>query len=333
VINLTVTIKDIAKLAGVSYSTVSKALNNSPLVKEETRRKILDVACEMGYEPNLAAKQLVRKKTDVIGLMWPTIERIVLATLVTNISKAFEKTPYSMILSVDTQETAVDTFRKFQVDGMIVFGESKHMHLYDYTIPFVVYGVSESTQPLYPIIDANHEASMYKAVEHLHQLGHRQITYIGQYDKSDALQIEKVDGYVKAMKKLHLADYIHIVDSNGLNWFDGYSAIDRALESKPTAMIGGSYDLSGGMIRALQEKGFSIPHDISLISYDNIPQMANMEVPMTCIGVPVHLLAEEIVQAIIHQIESPTEEPTVKKLTPTLTIRESTGPSPEPSDS
>ncbi|GAE92175.1 hexuronate utilization operon transcriptional repressor ExuR [Gracilibacillus boraciitolerans JCM 21714] len=84
---MNVTIKDIAKEANVSYSTVSKALNNSPLVKEITKQKILRVAKQMGYEPNLAAKQLVRKKTEVIGLLWPTIERLVLATLVTNISK------------------------------------------------------------------------------------------------------------------------------------------------------------------------------------------------------------------------------------------------------
>ncbi|MFC4402718.1 LacI family DNA-binding transcriptional regulator [Gracilibacillus xinjiangensis] len=327
---MTVTIKDIARIAGVSYSTVSKALNNSPLVKEVTKRKILKVAEEMGYEPNLAAKQLVRKKTDVIGLMWPTIERIVLATLVTNISKAFEATPYSMILSVDSPETAMDTFKKFQVDGMIVFGESNKISVTTDNIPFVIYGVSGKNETTSPIIDANHEASMQKAVKHLFELGHRHIAYIGHLDTEDALQSEKVEGYEKAMKHFGLNEYIQIINSNGLNWFDGYTAIDEVLgqEKLPTAIIGGSYDISGGILRALQEKGVRIPADISIVSYDNIPQMATMEVPMTCTGVPVDILAEEIVHTIIERIESDEEIESVKKLSPTLTERESSGPPP-----
>ncbi|KAB8137580.1 LacI family transcriptional regulator [Gracilibacillus oryzae] len=328
---MTVTIKDIAKVAGVSYSTVSKALNNSPLVKEITKRKILKVAAEMGYEPNLAAKQLVRKKTDVIGLMWPTIERIVLATLVTNISKAFETTSYSMILSVDAPETAMDTFKKFQVDGMIVFGESNSITVSTENIPVVIYGVSGKNESAYPIIDANHEASMQKAVQHLVELGHRRIAYIGHLDQEDALQSEKVEGYEKAMKHFKLDENITIINSNGLNWFDGYTATDIMLEQdkRPTAIIGGSYDISGGILRALQEKGVQVPEDISIVSYDNIPQMATMEVPMTCAGVPVDVLAEEIVHSIIERIESDEEIELVKKLSPTLTERESTGPPPE----
>ncbi|MGN8645943.1 LacI family DNA-binding transcriptional regulator [Gracilibacillus sp. HCP3S3_G5_1] len=321
---MSVTIKDIAKEANVSYSTVSKALNNSPLVKEVTKQKILRVAKEMGYEPNLAAKQLVRKKTEVIGLIWPTIERIVLATLVTNISKAFESTPYSMILSVDSTDTAMETFKKFQVDGMIVFAESEKM-IPEENIPFVAYGVSGKKEVTYPIIDANHEQAMKKAVQYLYDLGHRNIAYVGLMNTEDALQNEKVEGYQKAMKQMGLTE--QSVATTGLDWFDGYLAVDDVLHLKkrPTAIIGGSYDVSSGILRALQEKGLGVPDDFSLISYDNIPQMETTEIPMTCIGVPVDELAKEIVDAVIHRIES-EETKMVRKLNPSLTERESTGP-------
>ncbi|MGP4039373.1 LacI family DNA-binding transcriptional regulator [Gracilibacillus sp. D59] len=321
---MSVTIKDIAKEANVSYSTVSKALNNSPLVKEVTKQKILRVAKEMGYEPNLAAKQLVRKKTDVVGLIWPTIERIVLATLVTNISKAFESTRYSMILSVDSAETAIETFKKFQVDGMIVFAESENM-IPEENIPLVAYGVSGKSEVTYPIIDANHEQAMDQAVEYLYNLGHQNIAYVGLMNTDDALQNEKVEGYKKAMRKIGLTD--QSIATNGLDWFDGYLAVDNVLhiEQRPTAIIGGSYDISSGILRALQEKGISVPEDLSLISYDNIPQMETTEIPMTCIGVPVDELAEEIVHAIIERVES-EEINVVKKLNPTLTERQSAGP-------
>ena len=78
---MTITIKDIAKQVGVSYSTVSKALNNSPLVKQETKDKIIKLAKEMGYEPNYAAQSLVSKQSRVIGLIWPTLERVAPSTL------------------------------------------------------------------------------------------------------------------------------------------------------------------------------------------------------------------------------------------------------------
>lgn len=322
---MSVTIKDIAKEANVSYSTVSKALNNSSLVKETTKQKILKVAKEMGYEPNLAAKQLVRKKTEVIGLVWPTIERIVLATLVTNISKAFDATAYSMILSVDSTQTAMETFKKFQVDGMIIFAESDIIPPED-NIPFVAYGVSRKGHGAYPIIDANHEKAMKEAVQYLHRLGHRHIAYIGLIDTEDALQREKVEGYHKAMKEAGLESLR--IDTEGLDWVNGYHAVDKLLtmKNKPTAVIGGSYDISGGILRALQERKVKIPEELSLISYDNIPQMETMEIPMSCIGVPSEELANEIVRAIIEHIETEEDHQLVKKLNPSLTIRQTTGP-------
>src|SRR5690606_20639509 len=108
---MSVTIKDIAKITGVSYSTVSKALNDSPLVKPSTKNRIHKVAREMGYEPNFAAQRLVSKQTKIIGLIWPTIERVVLSTLVMNISNEIRKTPYSMILSVEPIPASLDTFK------------------------------------------------------------------------------------------------------------------------------------------------------------------------------------------------------------------------------
>ena len=161
---MNITIKDIAKVAGVSYSTVSKALNNSPLVKDNTKKRIVDIAKELGYEPNFAAQRLVSKQTKIIGLIWPTIERVVLSTLVTKISDEINKTPYSMILSVDPVQTSLDTFRRFQVDGIILFEENIDVSVDPNTIPLLSYGVAGKEVARYPIIDANHEQAMYEAV-------------------------------------------------------------------------------------------------------------------------------------------------------------------------
>ncbi|WP_342504805.1 LacI family DNA-binding transcriptional regulator [Sporosarcina sp. FSL K6-2383] len=323
---MNVTIKDIAKVAKVSYSTVSKALNNSPLVREDTKRRIVEIAKELGYEPNFAAQRLASKQTRIIGLIWPTIERVVLSTLVTKISDKINATPYSMILSVDPVQIALDTFKRFQTDGIILFEENTDISIDTSSIPLLSYGVAGKENSPYPIIDANHEQAMYEAVHYLTQLGHTNIVYIGDLSSTDPMQIEKYNGFKKAMTLFGLpGDNDQLIDTAGLNAYDGYLATLKTLANSthPTAIVGGSFDISGGIIRGIKERNLKIPEDISIISYDNIPQMADIEIPLTCIGVPVDTLATEIVTTIIKFIEEKDVHPLVKKLTPILNERAS----------
>ncbi|WP_226037416.1 LacI family DNA-binding transcriptional regulator [Aquibacillus saliphilus] len=326
---MNITIKDIAAIAGVSYSTVSKALNNSSLVKEDTKRRIIELSKDMGYEPNFAAQRLVSKNTKVIGLIWPTIERTVLATLVTKISNEMAKTLYSMILSVDSIQKSMETFKKFQVDGIILFEENIYTEINPNTIPMISYGVSGERNSHYPIIDANHSQAMDDAIHYLYELGHREIIYIGNISPIDPLQMEKFEGFKNAMKKYGITyNNDNIINTGGLDWYHGYQAVDEVLNRKalPTAIIGGSYEISGGIIRCLKQNNVHIPGEISVISYDNIPQMAHLEIPLTCIGVSVEDLAVEIVYSAIKLIETSNVNTEIKKLTPTLVERKSCAP-------
>ncbi len=324
---MTVTIKDIAKVAGVSYSTVSKALNDSPLVKNKTKRKIVALADEMGYAPNFAAQHLVSRKSRIIGLIWPTIERVVLATLVTKISHEINKTPYSMILSVDPIDKSLDTFKKYKVDGAILFEEDARVQITNFPSPILVYGVAGTLSSDYPVVDPNHQQAILQAVTYLYDLGHRRIAYVGFISKNDPRQIGKYLGFINALKKLGIEELNkgHVFNTEGLDWHDGYSAISQLveLETPVTAIVGGSYEISGGIIRGLKDHNIQIPRDISLISYDNIPQMENMEVPLTSVGVTTEQLASNIVQTVIQMVES--EEPLsgVTMLSPTLVERKS----------
>lgn len=321
---MNITIKDIANKAGVSYSTVSKALNDSPLVKNSTKQQIIELANKMGYEPNFAAQKLVSKQTKIIGLIWPTVDRVVLSTLVTKINNIINQTPYSMILSVDPVQTSLDMFRRFQVDGIILFEENIDTHVKPSTIPLLSYGVAGKKQLNYPLIDANQEQAMYDAVKYLYNLDHNKIAYIGDFSANDPLQIEKLLGFRKAMKHFGLAlNKDNQIDTQGLDWYNGYLAVNKLLNKPnlPTAIIGGSYDISSGIIRGIKEKKIRIPQDISIISYDNVPQMANLEVPLSCIGVPIDKLASEIVKSIISYIENKDLKPFIKKMTPELLER------------
>ncbi len=321
---MTITIKDIAKKIGVSYSTVSKALNDSPLVRQETKDKIIKLAKEMGYEPNYAAQRLVSKQSNVIGLIWPTLERVAPSTLVTKINEEISKHGYSMILSINSIEESIDMFKRFQVDGAIVFNKDNIHMPKTFPMPIVTYGVNQNKS--IPVIDVNYKEAMHAAVEYLYNLGHENIAFLGDFSFMDERQVEKYHGFQQAMETFGLKTGNHnLINTGGLDWYDGYMATNRLLSSpfKPTAMIGTSFDISAGIIRSLRQANYIIPKDMSVISYDNIPQMENLEVPLTSVGVPVEEIAQQMVQTLLYYMDDPRSVPLSQKLTPKIAERTS----------
>ena len=321
---MNITIKDIAQMAGVSYSTVSKALNDSPLVKEETKEKIIKIAKELGYEPNFAAQRLVSKESKVIGVIWPTLERIAPSALITSINKAIQLNSYSMILSVDPTLESLEMFKRFQVDGVIVFDENNNSVLDTAKVPIVTYGVGKNKN--HSVIDVNYQEAIIMAVEYLYNLGHRNIAYVGDFSPFDDRQMEKYYGLKKVMNKLQLPfNNSNLINTAGLDWYDGYLATKRLLDSSslPTAIIGASYDISAGVIRALREANYIIPKDFSVISYDNIPQMGKTEIPLTSVGVPVDTIACNMVSTLLSLIKSNETAPLFKQLAPVINERTS----------
>ncbi|GAA0374333.1 LacI family DNA-binding transcriptional regulator [Bacillus horti] len=320
---MSVTIKDIARLAGVSYSTVSKALNDSPLVQPTTKEKILKIARELSYQPNIAAKKLVSNKSKTIGVVWPTINRVALSTIVTMLNEEIEKSTYSMILSISKAEVAINMFKQFQVDGILVFESSHEIHNHSNTqIPITLIATSDS---LYPSIDLRRGDAIYKAVEYLKSLGHRELAYIGHLRNDNDGQFEKYFGFTEALIRLGLNPRSEMfVNTEGLYADHGYQAMNKLLDSgyRPTAIVSGSYELTQGIIRATKEAGLRIPEDISLIGYDHIPQMGELEIPVTAVGVPSNLIAKTAVEMLFRYIDHPDEKPIVQRLEPEICIRE-----------
>ncbi|WP_019157001.1 LacI family DNA-binding transcriptional regulator [Robertmurraya massiliosenegalensis] len=321
---MTITIKDLANQIGVSYSTVSKALNDSPLVKPETKEKIINKAKELGYEPNYAARRLVNKQSNVIGLIWPTLERVAPSALVTKLNEVISMNNYSMILSINSIHNSIEMFKRFQIDGVIVFNDHNVEMPNSFPMPGVSYGVSKDKS--FPIIDVNYRQAMNLAVEYLYNLGHENIAFLGDFTPLDERQIEKYHGFQQAMKQFGLNVSSHnLINTGGLEWYDGFMATNRLLKSsvKPTAIIGTSYDISSGVVHALRQANYIIPKDMSVISYDNIPQMDNMEVPLTSVGVPVEQIAQSMVDTLLSYINEPNNIPPNRTLTPTIVERTS----------
>lgn len=327
---MSVTIKDIAKQAGVSYSTVSKALRNSPLVKEDTKKKILSIAKELGYQPNVAARSLVSKKSWTVGVMWPTVERVAPSTLITKINEEFEKHSYTTLVSINKIDTAIETFHRFQVDAILVFYDRDDINIESFTqplnIPILYYGIAGSAP--FPTIDVNRKKAIRLAVDHLTELGHKNIAYIGDLAERDLFQIEKVKSFIESiqLRGIELRPDM-IAQINGLESHDGYLAARNMLQKKqrPTAIISASYDLTRGILRAINEAGLNIPKDISIVSYDNIPQMKNLVVPVTIVGVELTDISNKITEVLLQMIES-KEVPAAIYLEPELVVRNSSAP-------
>jgi LacI family transcriptional regulator len=305
---MTITIKDIAEKAGVSFSTVSKAMRNSPLVQEKTKLKILNIAKELGYQPNAAARRLVSKKSWVIGVVWPSVERETLSALITKINDELEKHSYTTLLSINRIESAIETFNRFQVDAILVFNERDNNIVrtasFNSSVPIVNYGTAGSTLPT--TIDANRKQAIKLAVQYLVHLGHKSISYIGRLPVKDPLQEDKIEAFIDELKKCGLPLVKEsIIPINSMETHEGYLSARKLIQSNntPSAIISGSYDLTRGIMKAASEAKLSIPKDLSIISYDNIPQMEDFDVPVTSVGVAITTLAEKTIQALLEVIE------------------------------
>jgi LacI family transcriptional regulator len=322
---MSVTIKDIARVAGVSYSTVSKALNDSPLVKPVTKQRILEIANQLGYQPNIAAKKLVSNKSKTIGVVWPTVNRVALSTIVTKLNEEVEKATYSMILSINEVEAAISLFQQFQVDGILVF-ESNHKILNQNIhrqIPITLIAVADS--PL-PAVDVRRRDAIFKAVEYLHQLGHQKLAYVGYLPHDQDGQFEKYIGFTEALIRLGLNPRPEMfINTEGLYMDHGYRAMNKLLQSeyKPTAVISGSFEVTQGIVRATKEAGLSIPDDLSIIGYDHIPQMGELEVPITAVGASADAIAQAAVETLLTYIEDPEQKPMIRQLEPEIFERNS----------
>ncbi|HEX7057108.1 MAG TPA: LacI family DNA-binding transcriptional regulator [Bacilli bacterium] len=322
---MTVTIKDIAERAGVSFSTVSKALRNSPLVKESTKQKIVAIAGQMGYIPNIAARKLVSNKSGSFGVIWPSLERMTPSVLITKVNDLLEDRGFTMMLSINRFETALAAFHRFKVDAILLFYDRDqslfNKHTFAAQIPVLYYGIAGTTP--YPTIDCERKTAINLAIQHLVQLGHQSIAYIGNPPYTDLLQMEKVNAFTTQMRNASLTG--KVIPVARLDSIDGYHAAKALFlsEERPTAMISGSYDLTRGILRAAHELGIRIPEQLSLISYDNIPQMDALDIPVSAVGVEINTIAEQIARSLADLAEGKPHPETIS-LKPEIVIRAST---------
>lgn len=316
-----ITIKDIAKLAGVSYSTVSKALNDDPRIKPATKQKVLAVAEKHQYRKNMLARQLSTGRSNIIGFVLDELSNPLFSNISGSLHTELKKRGYQMILVA--ADDGVDVFSQLRVDGCILWDyaldnrDAFWKKFATLNMPCFVLGTDEA--PNSPYIKIDRKEGLFKAVEHLKSLGHSRIGFIGNS------QHVKLEGYREALQRTGLAFNEDDVLPAYSSWEDGYFAIRNYTfgPESPTAFIGLNNLVTRGALRALLEAGYSVPRDISIIGYDDLPDMQYAEVALTTIGPPLDELAVQAAELIVSLIrDEQVDVPVV--IQPKLNLRNST---------
>ena len=292
-----VSIKDIARAAGVSHSTVSRALSDSSLVKTETKARIQSLAQEMGYTPDAIARSLVMKKTRTVGVVVTTITDPFVAEVVQGVEDAAHENDYSVILAASASETerelaAVEMLRGKRVDSLIVtssrVGALYLEHLERIGVPVVLVNNHNRQSGRYTFsISVDNQHGGYLAARYLVEKGHRRIAYLtGPADHSDSE--ERQAGYWQALDEAGIPfDPALIITGNGR--LDGGEQALRGLISlgnPPTAVFCYNDMTAIGLLAAARREGISVPDDLAVIGFDDIPFASYIHPPLTTIAQP-----------------------------------------------
>ena len=292
-----ISIKDIARTAGVSHSTVSRALGDSSLVSAETKARIQRLAQDMGYSPDAQAQSLVMGRTKTIGVVVTTIADPFIGEIVQAVESTARDHGYTVILvssnaEHDREITAVEMLRSKRVDGVIVtssrVGALYHDYLERLGVPVVLINSHSRQGGLYTFavnVDNQHGGCL--ATNHLIQLGHCRIGYLtGPADHSDDL--DRLAGYRQALAQAGIPFDPALV-AQGTGRADGGERALRvllALQVPPTAVFCYNDVTAIGLMHAARQAGLSVPGDLAVVGFDDIPFASYIHPSLTTIAQP-----------------------------------------------
>lgn len=335
-----VTLKDIAQKTGFSITTVSRALSGYSDVNAKTRARILDAAKQMGYRPNLVARQLRNQQTQTISMIVPSgpdgFEDDFFSVLMKGVTHAAARHHYDVLISALLPgDNEMDVYRRVvggqRVDGVILArtyrNDPRIAYLREINVPFVVSGRASPDQPSdFPYIDADSQAGLALLVAHLVDYGHEHIGLILP-PKQVAFTGYRLRGYQHGLAAANLPyrdDYIATAD---LTRDGGEQATAQLLAEQPrlTAIIACNDLMAIGAMNAVQARGLTVGVDVAISGFDDIPLAAHTTPTLTTIQQPIFTIGEELTTMLVSIMTEQGGTPAGKLIKPTLVIRESSG--------
>jgi len=319
------TLLDIAKIAKVAPMTVSRVINDSGYVSSEVRKRVQRAIDKLEYHPNALARSLKSKRTHVIGILLPDIKNPFSAELAGSIQQVMLEKGYTAFIStteqsVQREQAALSAFFDHRVAGIVVAtletkaGDEALERFIRRGMPIVAVG-REPGLPMVDRVTANHWRGAFDAVEHLISLGHKRIAYIGA-SAAHARRLKRFQGFADALQEhgLELREQwiVGPTDDSGPGYStlsDGYNAMQRLLSrsERPTAIFARNDFTAMGALSAARENGLSIPGDLAIVGFDNVPLSAFTAPPLTTVEQPTAEQGRRAANMLIERIEGEVE--------------------------
>jgi LacI family transcriptional regulator len=328
------TIKDVAALAGISYTTVSHVVNKTRPVSQEVRLKVEAAIKSLDYVPSAVARSLKAKTTATIGLLVPNSLNPYFAELARGIEDYCERNGYCVILcnsddNPDKQRSYLRVLLEKRIDGLIVASAGGDIGL--------AQGLAGVKTPMVIVdrgldgVDADlvridHEYGAYLATRHLLELGHRDIATIGGPSSTSVAQMRQA-GFCRALKEAGITVRPERMLESDFTSTGGYNAAAILLESDPPSAIFAGNDMIGiGVLRAAAERNVRVPSELSVIGFDDIQMSRYVYPALTTVGQSILQLGEMAAEVLLRRIATPSLVTDQRIVTPSIVLRESTAP-------
>lgn len=323
--------KDVARLAGVSTSTVSHVINKDRFVSDAVREKVIAAIKQLNYAPSALARSLKLNQTRTIGMLVTASSNPFYAEVVRGVERSCYERGYSLILcntegDIDRMNRSMETLLQKRVDGLLLMCTENHRPSQDVLrcYPFLPI-VMMDWAPFEGVNDTIQDNSLLggeMATDFLIAKGYKRIACIaGAQDKTPAR--ERLEGYRQAMKRAGLPILSGYEIASDFEFAGGLAAMKQllALPQPPEAVFTSNDAMAVGVYQALYQVGLSIPQDMAVIGYDDIEIARYMTPPLTTIHQPKDELGELAIDTLIHRLNNLHEEPQILTLTPELVDR------------
>jgi LacI family transcriptional regulator len=327
------TIKDIAKEAGVAPSVVSRALNNKYGVKESTKELIQKIAQRMDYHPNAAARSLVTRKTDTIGIMMADLSEPYYSQIIKGMEYMANLEGYTLLFSnsyesVEHNRVMQKMVLAGRVDGLVIVGsniQEKHfpLILLEQKIPFTLLERNLS-DPRLNCIWLDNIRGAYLAVKYLVEKGHRKIAHItGNINYQ--VSLDRIEGYQNALQEFGIAYSEELMVPGNFISRGGYEAMKGLLGRRPrcTAVFAASDAMAYGALQAIFEAGLKVPDDIAMVGFDDLEFSGFTSPPLTTIRQPRYEMGQKSLELLVEILRGDEENGQKIRLDPELVIRKS----------
>ncbi|EGQ7943736.1 LacI family DNA-binding transcriptional regulator [Vibrio cholerae] len=327
------TMKDIARLAGVSTSTVSHVINKSRFVSDEIAERVNNAAQQLNYAPSALARSLKMNRTKTIGMLVTTSTNPFFGEVVKGVERSCYHQGYNLILcntEGDNQrmKASINTLLQKRVDGLLLMCstlEGERLDVFDRypDIPIVVMDWG----PILFASDKIQDNSLqggYMAAKHLIESGHKEIGCItGPLIRHQAQM--RYEGYKRALAEAGIAINPDWIVESDFECEGGYQAFEKLYErgKLPSALFVSNDMMAMGVIQAASQRGLRVPDDLSLIGYDDVHIAKFMTPALTTIHQPKYRLGKAAVDTLLYRLENPDTTAQVVQLEPTLVVRNS----------